>query len=99
MCTVVVEDQMHVKLCRYFRFDLIQELAKLQGAMTAMKLANHLTSFSVQSSKERSRTVALVIMGAAFCLSRTQRQNWLRAIRSEERRVGKECRSRWSPYH
>src|SRR5258708_40072990 len=23
----------------------------------------------------------------------------LAAIRSEERRVGKECRSRWSPYH
>src|SRR5258707_14195717 len=23
----------------------------------------------------------------------------LRKIRSEERRVGKECRSRWSPYH
>ena len=22
-----------------------------------------------------------------------------RAYRSEERRVGKECRSRWSPYH
>ena len=22
-----------------------------------------------------------------------------RCIRSEERRVGKECRSRWSPYH
>ena len=26
--------------------------------------------------------------------------DWLRAAeRSEERRVGKECRSRWSPYH
>src|SRR3712207_976496 len=25
------------------------------------------------------------------------RENWL--DRSEERRVGKECRSRWSPYH
>ena len=24
---------------------------------------------------------------------------WLDNIRSEERRVGKECRSRWSPYH
>ena len=24
---------------------------------------------------------------------------WLKADRSEERRVGKECRSRWSPYH
>ena len=23
----------------------------------------------------------------------------LEAARSEERRVGKECRSRWSPYH
>ena len=25
--------------------------------------------------------------------------NYEREIRSEERRVGKECRSRWSPYH
>src|SRR5689334_24372677 len=24
---------------------------------------------------------------------------WCRRVRSEERRVGKECRSRWSPYH
>src|SRR3989441_9295754 len=24
---------------------------------------------------------------------------WARRLRSEERRVGKECRSRWSPYH
>ena len=24
-------------------------------------------------------------------------QSW--SLRSEERRVGKECRSRWSPYH
>ena len=24
---------------------------------------------------------------------------WERKTRSEERRVGKECRSRWSPYH
>jgi len=24
---------------------------------------------------------------------------WLEVMRSEERRVGKECRSRWSPYH
>ena len=25
--------------------------------------------------------------------------SWTEARRSEERRVGKECRSRWSPYH
>ena len=23
----------------------------------------------------------------------------IKVVRSEERRVGKECRSRWSPYH
>ena len=27
------------------------------------------------------------------------RQFLIENIRSEERRVGKECRSRWSPYH
>ena len=26
-------------------------------------------------------------------------QTWITIVRSEERRVGKECRSRWSPYH
>ena len=29
----------------------------------------------------------------------TLRFNQLHRLRSEERRVGKECRSRWSPYH
>ena len=27
------------------------------------------------------------------------RENQVKQLRSEERRVGKECRSRWSPYH
>ena len=35
--------------------------------------------------------------GIARRVSRPAR-GW-RALRSEERRVGKECRSRWSPYH
>ena len=30
-------------------------------------------------------------------LFNTRADHW--ATRSEERRVGKECRSRWSPYH
>ena len=28
-----------------------------------------------------------------------EKQGWEVVARSEERRVGKECRSRWSPYH
>ena len=31
------------------------------------------------------------------CLRRSMRETY--PLRSEERRVGKECRSRWSPYH
>src|SRR3989441_13205480 len=30
---------------------------------------------------------------------RIQTQRCMQLVRSEERRVGKECRSRWSPYH
>ena len=48
------------------------------------------------------RGAALIGMGAALGLFLAwavtrliQNQLW----RSEERRVGKECRSRWSPYH
>src|SRR2546429_9996999 len=32
------------------------------------------------------------------CVDASNRQSWS-TNRSEERRVGKECRSRWSPYH
>ena len=35
--------------------------------------------------------IAVLSCGARIAAERT--------IRSEERRVGKECRSRWSPYH
>ena len=42
----------------------------------------------------------------AYSKVRTQGMHWCNALlmftrdgRSEERRVGKECRSRWSPYH
>src|SRR5258708_15768515 len=34
-----------------------------------------------------------------FPTAEAKRQCRWEALRSEERRVGKECRSRWSPYH
>ena len=33
------------------------------------------------------------------CVNDTWLAAWSSIPRSEERRVGKECRSRWSPYH
>ena len=35
----------------------------------------------------------------AQCRQKRQARAYLSVGRSEERRVGKECRSRWSPYH
>ena len=37
--------------------------------------------------------------GHALVPSRAPEVVYDKEIRSEERRVGKECRSRWSPYH
>ena len=44
---------------------------------------------SIDESKERVRS-AIVNSGLEYPT---------KSSRSEERRVGKECRSRWSPYH
>src|SRR5690348_18289660 len=39
-------------------------------------------------------------LAPVFGLRPTRPRRWrVRKLRSEERRVGKECRSRWEPYH
>src|SRR2546425_4298339 len=42
-------------------------------------------------------TLTLLLSFTGYLLPWDQLAIW--AVRSEERRVGKECRSRWSPYH
>src|SRR2546430_2395866 len=41
----------------------------------------------------------VVILVAVFALTPSLVDGLEHLLRSEERRVGKECRSRWSPYH
>ena len=47
--------------------------------------------------------IVVVVAGINYSLSAGDPQKTAKAkntlLRSEERRVGKECRSRWSPYH
>src|SRR2546430_10023432 len=38
-------------------------------------------------------------LGVANTATKWAGVEWTMVMRSEERRVGKECRSRWSPYH
>ena len=44
---------------------------------------------------EIKNTVSLTIAQSRKCILKCKSNK----TRSEERRVGKECRSRWSPYH
>ena len=39
------------------------------------------------------------LVAGAFILASLVKVFNVKELRSEERRVGKECRSRWSPYH
>src|ERR1035437_10735153 len=48
----------------------------------------------IQRQLASGQDLAAVLAGIAVA-----QQNVLARERSEERRVGKECRSRWSPYH
>src|SRR5713226_4068580 len=57
--------------------------------------APSLAAETVRRHLEGDLTIGVYAMSPA-----TQRCKWIAMDgRSEERRVGKECRSRWSPYH
>src|SRR5258708_21277404 len=47
----------------------------------------------------RSGNAGADVCGAVFKIADQDAANFVFEIRAEERRVGKECRSRWSPYH
>src|SRR5258706_11380147 len=54
----------------------------------------------IYNPKARTRPTARhVRTGGGASRKRDSRLSYLPIWRSEERRVGKECRSRWSPYH
>ena len=52
---------------------------------------------AVARSRSRGRIAMVILDNLGIHTPKGSRL--LRARRSEERRVGKECRSRWSPYH
>ena len=61
--------------------------AATKAANDAAALANAAAGQATQSAGDADAATKLAVAAAAL------------AERSEERRVGKECRSRWSPYH
>ncbi len=51
------------------------------------------------AAKEETRVLSIMKNCQELKTKEEQKTENLSGNRSEERRVGKECRSRWSPYH
>ena len=82
--------------------DLLQELERQKQILLGFRNNPQIAEGVLQqviSDIERSSAALFAMTGK---IGQYLRENdWLMSIkqRSEERRVGKECRSRWSPYH
>ena len=67
-----------------------QEEAESESTSNGQKpRKNIFQHFQIQADKIAKESSVLIYPGG----------RWMHQSRSEERRVGKECRSRWSPYH
>ena len=60
-----------------------------------MKLAPRIAAALLALGLTAAQAHNVWLLPSATSLSKPE---WVQ-LRSEERRVGKECRSRWSPYH
>src|SRR5437899_12073871 len=76
----------------FFKQKTAYEIGLGIPAEPLFRSSRHLTELSRQMT---TSTTSIDIMGlqAAYANLHTDQE------RSEERRVGKECRTRWSPYH
>src|SRR2546430_762134 len=89
---------------KYERGPLVAEIGfprNLQALQTHRLPKNDLHSFciaSLQQLRDFDQVKALERL-SDFSKASTKQGSVLNHMRSEERRVGKECRSRWSPYH
>src|SRR5256885_4200520 len=85
-------------ICFFFFFSSRRRHTRLQGDWSSDVCSSDLSVSRVSELSQwqpppEAMTPAYQRVGIAAA------QDESRAARSEERRVGKECRSRWSPYH
>ena len=70
-----------------------------QAQVTASARAMALEALSLLNEDAVRRAMGEFFMRRALAWNATATAASVLDVRSEERRVGKECRSRWSPYH
>ena len=80
---------------RYPDLDLLMKLCEKRGRIASCQAYADWTKF-----QDRIQELFKAGIQPVFSpVSRTGKSSADTIIRSEERRVGKECRSRWAPYH
>ena len=77
-----------------------KSLKKVLSMVLTLAMAAGVVSGAGNVNSAKAETVAMVTPAVVtdFASLPTPAQATV-TLRSEERRVGKECRSRWSPYH
>src|SRR5260370_41274971 len=81
-----------LKLIEY-RFLVVEHSIEIYGGLIALLFAVLGIWLGLKLTKTKETLVVREVLLPA------QTSFTLNEVRSEERRVGKECRSRWSPYH
>ncbi len=89
--SVLVRDN----ICLSMHVDMITEITRGLGPMHAKILLGYAGWSAGQLEEEMKQSMWFHLPASAEMLFSTDDVH----IRSEERRVGKECRSWWSPYH
>src|SRR2546426_7142739 len=95
----------NVQACSFFFFSSRRRHTRLQGDWSSdvcssdLKVCNLWLSHMFQSGTvkfdKKTQTFQAFPLPAGLVNEDSQQS----MVRSEERRVGKECRSRWAPYH
>src|SRR5687767_15165136 len=77
------------------------QISQLVGTAVRYLRSKTVKSIAVlpRASGEAEQTAATAVQGAFIAIFDPDKYRTVDKERSEERRVGKECRSRWSPYH
>src|SRR5256885_16714121 len=81
-----------------FRSQQIQRVRRIVVELQRLAAQHRLGLFLLALARQRQHLLAQLLVALAF-LDQLRVEPALFVRRSEERRVGKECRSRWSPYH
>src|SRR6266511_2088076 len=78
--------------------ELIQKITEQHSNLTKKDVKGVMETLAIVAYKKLKKTGAFLLPGFAKFVVIKKPATKERAGRSEERRVGKECRSRWSPY-